>query len=209
MRQGGGGIVGGLQKREQCPIRLLRGAHSFIGKDEFTQFFMEIGGLRLDRVAVEAGRSRIGIAIEGRFAQAGTRPEAGAGHFMRIGFFHYPRRDVGRSARMLRRGSSGKTRHRQVERSPEKVYRTCLAYESRPELLQDAVGLHQRPPEAIDGIGIVACMLSIFLEGYRHFHFDRPGEDPDVDIQFVQRPHDFAVELGHDHGTQRKCPLFP
>lgn len=104
---------------------------------------------------------------------------------------------------MLRCGSSGKPGDSEVESSPEEVYRAYLTNKAGAEILKDTISMHERTPETGRGIGIVACMLIVFLERYRHFHLDRFGKYLDLDTEFGQRPHNLAVEGGNRHGFQR------
>jgi hypothetical protein len=108
------------------------------------------------------------------------------------------------AAGMLGRATSGESCHRQIHCTPEQVNRAALADETRPELLQHAIGLDEHPPEAIDRIGIVRSMRIVLAKGNRVGDFVRRGDDLHWQIeplQFLQRP---LIKGGDRHRLQRE-----
>ena len=84
------------------------------------------------RAIAEAGRLRIGIAVEDRLGRGdAARPEARARHFMAIGFAGDAVGQAGNSAGMRRRRAARKAGHREVEAAPEEMDRAGLAAGSR------------------------------------------------------------------------------
>src|SRR3546814_2005937 len=73
---------------------------------------------------------------------------------MRIRLLHHPVRAVRRAARMQGRAAPREARNREIEGAPEKVRGTRLALEPRAAHLEHAIGLRERAPDAIDGLGI-------------------------------------------------------
>src|SRR5262249_9172140 len=108
--------------------------------------------------------------------------ESCAAALVRLRLAHYENRSV-RNTRMFRRAPPGKSRHRQVEASPEKMNRAAFADEPRPESPHHAVGLGQREPEAVRLIAVVRRMFEVLLERDRVFDFGRPGQDADLDVE--------------------------
>ena len=50
-------------------------------------------------------------------------------------------------------------------------------------------------------------MLFVYFEWYCHFHLNRPGKDFNLDTEFTQRQHHFAVEVSDRHRFQGKCSI--
>ena len=59
---------------------------------------------------------------------------------------------------MLRRGAAGKAGDREIHGPPEQVHGAALADEAAAEDLEHAVGLRERPPEAVDRVRIVRAV---------------------------------------------------
>ena len=144
---------------------------------------MEIRRLWLNRIFVEAFGSWVGISVESGFTQACPRPKARARHLVRIRFLRYPVGNVRKAARMLRRGSSGKPGHGQVECAPEEVYRADLTDEAGTEILKNAISLHEGVPETRDCLRIIARCCSSFSKG-KLFPPGPARKDLDLDTQF-------------------------
>jgi hypothetical protein len=87
---------------------------------------------------------------------------------------------------MGRRLGPGKARRGQVEAAPEEVHGAGLADESRAELLEHPVRLHEYAPEAVGVDGVVGGVLHVLVEGDRHRQLVGPLVDPDRHAQLVE-----------------------
>src|SRR3546814_4427846 len=108
---------------------------------------------------------------------------------MRVRLLHHPVRAVRRAGRMQGRAAPREALNREIEGAPEKVRGTRLALEPRAEHLEHAIGLRERAPDAIDGLGIVARVLAVAFERNRIGEFHRPGVDRDRNIQLRKGGH--------------------
>src|SRR5580693_5776415 len=103
-------------------------------------------------------------------------PESGTDAFMRITFARY---EIGAGA--FGRAPPGKTRHRQVEASPEKMDRAALADEMAAKFLKYGIHTNQYPPECVREHRVVGLMRNIFGKGNRTGHFIGSGVDLHID----------------------------
>ena len=128
----GGRLIGALQKSLQQYIRIIRCSYGIIGKQKLTQFGGVKGGLRDDGRGAKASGRRIGIAVKRRIIEGtSTRPETGAANLLGVGLPGDGIRQIGNTAGMYRRRSSGKARHRQIKAAPEEVYGAAFALKVR------------------------------------------------------------------------------
>src|SRR5688572_9097359 len=118
---------------------------------------------------------------------------------MRIGLLHDPLGDVGRRAVEGRGGATGKARDGEIEASPEKTYRTCLADETGAELAKDPMRLTQSLHEADDPEGIVAALHFIVIEGHGVLDLARHGPDMHLNAEAFQSLHDLGIESRDRH----------
>ena len=94
-----------------------------------------------------------------------------------------------------RSGTAREARHREVEAAPEEMDRADFADKARGKLLQDAVGLHEDPPETMSCIRIVRGVDDVFSEGDGMLQLHRRGMNGHVDTEGSQAALIFAVEL--------------
>src|SRR5262249_17064943 len=101
-----------------------------------------------------------------------------------------------------RRRATRKAGRREIEAAPEEVNGTRFANEAGAKLLEYAVGLQQRTPEAVRPDRIVVCVASIEVKG--NCILDFAGHSPDVhlDAEPLEARHDLTVELRHGHRGQ-------
>src|ERR1700733_2851668 len=131
-------------------------AQIFIQQDELAQRFVVARACGLARCVLKTLRRRGGIAIESGFTKTTIAwPEACADYFTGISLAGD---GVGTGAG--RRRPAGESRNRQIEASPEEVHRADFAQEAGGKLLEDFVGAHQNPPEAVGCFGIVRAVLT-------------------------------------------------
>src|SRR5256885_201671 len=72
-----GGFVAALQERQEHVVRLLRGPDGVVGQEELMKGLVKERLRRLDRIAGEAVRLRVGVGVEDRrFMSHSARPEA-------------------------------------------------------------------------------------------------------------------------------------
>src|SRR3954453_5888324 len=107
----------------------------------------------------------------------------------------------------LWRAPSRKTRHRQIETSPEEMYGTHLAEKSSTKFLEERVAVGQNPPKAMRVLGIVRCVLRVLFEWNWIGNLYRRRPDIHVDTHGAQRLHDFGIKLGHRLWCQRQFPV--
>src|SRR5258707_15650989 len=88
-----------------------------------------------------------------------ARPKPHPTHFVRIGVLHEPLRP-----RPLRRQPPRKSRNRQIETAPEKMYRTALPDKSRTKFPKNIVHADKTPPKPLRILGIVRRMAFIQSE---------------------------------------------
>ena len=62
---------------------------------------------------------------------------------------------------MERRAASGEPGRGEIETAPEEMDRTRLAEEAGAEELEDAIGLHERAPEAMGGGRVIGSAPSV------------------------------------------------
>jgi hypothetical protein len=110
---------------------------------------------------------------------------------------------------MGRRAPPGEARHRQIEAAPEEMHRARLAEKAAAEQLEHPVGLHQRAPEAVRGLGVVRLMRFVQGEADRVRHLVGPVVDPDRNADSVQEAHDPAVERRDALRLQRQRRRIP
>ncbi len=108
---------------------------------------------------------------------------------------------------MFRRRAAGEPGDRQIHRAPEEVDRADLAHEPGPEFGQDPIRGEQLPPEQVRVLGAVGCVLGVGLERDGALDLPRLGPDGDLQVEFAQRRHGLAVELGDRFRRQGDPPL--
>src|SRR5204863_5926012 len=125
----GRGLVGALQKFEQCRARVGGSANRLIGQDKFADVLVVVARARSDLGVGKAGRLRIGVGVEGGLSKAAiARPKAGAADLVRIGLAVDRIRNI-RIAWRRGRAAARKARYREIEAAPEKMHRAHLADE--------------------------------------------------------------------------------
>ena len=98
---------------------------------------------------------------------------------------------------MRGRRPARETRYGKIKAAPEKVHWTALPAEARPELLENAVALHENAPEpfcifAVEGtVSLVAIKRDWMLNLVGH-HVDAHGQ-----LEIAQRPHHGAIKVRH------------
>jgi hypothetical protein len=110
---------------------------------------------------------------------------------------HHPVGTVRHTARVERRLTTGEASRRQVEASPEEMDRARLAGEAGAEHIEQAVGLDEGVPEALDRFSVVAGVLGVLGERDRDGHLVRPGEERDADAELAEDAHRLGVEARH------------
>src|SRR3546814_17346494 len=105
---------------------------------------------------------------------------------------------------MQGRAAPREARNREIEGAPEKVRGTRLALEPRAEHLEHAIGLRERAPDAIDGLGIVARVLAVAFERNRLGEFHRPGVDRRYNIKISKGGTHIAQEKPNRNRPRRK-----
>src|SRR5262249_22838492 len=104
-------------------------------------------------------------------------------------------RQVRHAARMRRRLSSRKTRHRQIEAAPEKMYRTHLAEKAGAEMRKYIVRREQDAPEAVRIITVVRGVCEVPIERKASCDLGRHRGDACHDSEFGECGEQFTVEL--------------
>ncbi|MEZ5475187.1 MAG: hypothetical protein R3E72_09330 [Steroidobacteraceae bacterium] len=99
------------------------------------------------------------------------------------------------------RRAARKARHSQIERAPEQMDRTDLAEKAGAKRGQHPIRLHQRLPEAVHGVGIVARIRCVALERRRDLDLDWARENIDLDGELAQAVYKLSVKRGHRHGA--------
>ena len=84
------------------------------------------------------------------------------------------------------------------------MHRACLADEAGAKRVHHAGSLHHRAMKACDILPIVLRVRTVLLERRRIFNLARHGPDLHVDAKSAQPPHEFSVEIGHRHRTERE-----
>ncbi len=107
------------------------------------------------------------------------------------------------------RASPREAGDREIEASPEEVHRAHLAEIAAPKHLEDAIGLHERPPESVRRIGVVSAVRAILVEGRRVFHLVRLSVNRDFDPKLGQVPHHVVIEVGDGPRLKREAPFSP
>src|SRR5580700_8178070 len=108
-----------LQEGEQCFFGRGFAAYIIVEINEFTQGSVVAGLCRLDGCCVKALGRGSGVAVESGFAEAPiSRPEPCTDHLARISLARHCVR-----AFAWRSGSTGKSRDREIEATPEEVDR--------------------------------------------------------------------------------------
>src|SRR5206468_11618640 len=175
-----GGVVSYQRKVEKYLIQLFSSAHRVVRQDEFPQFGLVEGRIRLNFRLCESGRFRIGIGIEDwRRRSRVAGPKTQTAYFLRVGLARDLVRQMRDSPRMVRRRPPGKTRHCQIKTAPEKMHRTALATESRSKFLKDAIALHEHAPESVRIFGVIRAMLVILVKRDCLLNLVRRGVDGD------------------------------
>src|SRR5664280_906515 len=141
----GGGFVCALQKLQQGILGRAGVADIVVHQQEFAKLGVIESFPGTHGLPCKSFRLRGGIGIKCRrrdFAASG--PEAGAAYLVGISF---ARNRVG--ARTFRRGPPREAGYSKIEASPEKMHRTDLTNEARPEFFEDVVDPDQNAPEPL------------------------------------------------------------
>jgi hypothetical protein len=80
-----------------------------------------------------------------------------------------------------RRPPPRETRHRQIERTPEKMHRTAFADKARPELLQYPIDVGQNSMERFDMLSLIRSVMAILIEWGHIVELTRHAIQPDLD----------------------------
>ena len=121
--------------------------------------------------------------------RAAAWPETGARNLVRIGLAHDSIRHVWKATGMQRSCAAGKTRHRQVEASPEEMHRASLPMKrARNSFI--AIGLQQGQPEFLRVDRIILRMGAVPVERNRILYFTRHCRDMDVDSEALEALHE-------------------
>src|SRR6266852_4956326 len=116
----------------------------------------------------ETRRLRVGVGIKNRHGHCGVSwPKANTAHFLRVGFARDRVRQMRDPARMWRRGTSRKTRDRQIKTAPEKMHGTAFAAKTRTEFFKDTIGLREDTPKSVRIFRIVRSVLLVAVERNR------------------------------------------
>src|SRR6185436_10914082 len=106
-------------------------------------------------------RLRCRIRVERRLRETTVaRPPAHARDLVRI---RLARNDI--RIGFHGRRPSRKTRHREIETSPEEMHGTAFPDESRTELREDLRRQRDDAPEALDGLAVVRAVMLVAIEG--------------------------------------------
>jgi len=89
------------------------------------------------------------------------------------------------------------------------MHRAALADEAAPELLEHAIRLRQRAPEAIHRFRIVGTRLLVLRKRDDDGKFIRLRDNPHLEIEPRQRLHDPRVERRDALRHQRHIPPVP
>ena len=81
--------------------------------------------------------------------------------------------EPGNLARKWRSTPAGEASNGQIEATPEKMNRACLADKPCTEFLEHTIHLHEGPPKSLCGVGIVGCMGAIIAEWRSRREFRR------------------------------------
>ncbi len=103
---------------------------------------------------------------------------------------------------MWRRWPSGETRHCQIKTAPEKMHRTALPAETRAELLEYTIALHEHAPEPVGIFAIIRAVLLILIKRDRIFDLVRQAVDLHGQLEFLERIHPLAIKSRDRLGTQ-------
>ncbi len=148
--QNRGSVVGALRKLQQGIVGRGCTAHGVVRQRPFVQLLMVRCRGRINFRVGKSCRFRIGVGIKKRRGYGGVAgPKAEAAHFLRICFTRDRIRQMRNSAGMRWRRASGKSRHGQIETTPEKMDRAAFAAEAGAKFLEDAIGLQEHAPEAV------------------------------------------------------------
>src|SRR3569832_1265863 len=148
-------------------------------------------------MAVEIGGLRFGFRVKQRIRRgAAAGPESATAQLVRIRLARDPIGEMRHAARMRWRCASGKTCDRVFEATPEKMHGAALADEARAELFEHPVGLHQRAPEAMGVLRVVARMHMILLEGYAVGDLARHGVDLDLEPELRKVREQLGMKIG-------------
>src|SRR5947209_2169330 len=101
------------------------------------------------------------------------------------------------AAGMQRRGAAGEARHREIEAAPEEMHGTAFADKPRAETLQDALRLHQRPPEKPRRVRIVRAYRGVLVERFWVGHLVRDAIDLYGDAEGLERVAKFGIKAGN------------
>jgi hypothetical protein len=105
-------------------------------------------------------------------------------------------------------GISGETGNGQVKCAPEQVDQTALTDEFTPERTENIICLQHGQPKGIGGRWVIGFVYRIFLEGNGGFHFIRPSMDIHFDIDTIELPKKFMIEIGNGHGAEFNTQRF-
>src|SRR5438105_4222798 len=108
----------------------------------------------------------IDVAVEeGLRGGNSAGPEAGAAHFVAIGFAGDAVRQAGQSSRVRRGLSPREAADRKIEASPPEVHRTRLAAEAGTEVCEYRQHRRQGRAEPLSGVSIIFSRGIVLSEG--------------------------------------------
>ena len=204
VRKRGCGTVGALKERHQGGVGILRLSHGVVGQEELPERSVEIGLGGLDRGASEPWRLRVRVRIEGcKVDAAAAGPKTGAAELVGVGLLHHQIGNARSPAWMQRRAAARKSRHRQIEATPEEMHWAALADEPCAKLLEDAVHLDERAPKPVRMIGVVCTMRFVEAEGDRTRYLTRKLRDSNRDAELSEGGDDGRIEARYSSRLQR------
>jgi hypothetical protein len=110
---------------------------------------------------------------------------------------------------MQRGAPPGEPGHREVEAAPEEMDRADLAQEGAAEELQDTIGLDEREPESMRGVGVIARVNGVIGKGDGIRYFVRRLVDRDFDAHPFQKNGYTVIEVGDALRFERKRLELP
>src|SRR5918992_3923190 len=161
--------------------------------------------LWLDRVVSETWRLWICIGVKGWFMNwTSTRPETTAAHFVRICFHCYETGHVW-CTWMWRRCTSGESGYSQIKCSPEKMYRTNLAYEEGTKFIENPAGFSHDTPDPLRIFRIICCVLLVLFEWSSILYFHRCSPDCYRHSERFKGGHCLLIKISNRPRSKSDC----
>ncbi len=122
---------------------------------------------------------------------------------MGVALHHHPVGTVRCTATVFGCAPSRESGVCQIHGTPIEVDRTGFADETGAELAEQAVGVHELPPERVRGLRIIGGVPGVFGEGNRWFDFIGTALNPRREPQCVQGLHGLGIELRYRFRRER------